>query len=742
MSSPAQSPLPLDLPSEEYAMSLDSDSEGFVSRDNMDVEVQDRCLSGMVLPSLSRIADNLTSAKVSDAEPPEEESMSEEDSMSEDNYTDSDADENNPASRLQPSLGGIPVTDTQNPSPVYYSNPPSSDMRSSNASSPASSKLELSDLKPELLNLEAELSDVEAVPEPLLKRLFGHLLDDPRWPNICGVDKTVEASLNDWIALYLHIQSDPYPYKLFSFTYDPEKHTIHMSSASEIHQVYVQAADEIACETTQAGVVTMAQFEPMVMVNNAYALKGPTPDSDDPRWGTTFAMSVSRKEDEKKKNREATALAREEAKAADKAAKATGESKKGKKSSESAKGKRKRQDAQPDGRATDTEPDDSHAAADHAGSSGASGSKSSAVVPSSPQRSRAKAKSSQPVAPPQQPLNHIPDNAICVSFPSLVIPKLVVALGEIGKSEDATSMTFSMIEYMKADHRDNQYPLIVFVKIEEEKVYGSPKYQDYLRSLRSDEVRLDEKDWAQSWIDIYNKLYNTPDPAITIVCDENLGAPGENWLTPTYRINNHIFMHRHRSWLLCADLNMPEDRLLVEELGALGGVTTADWEMKKIAIPVFASKPGPEHVKLDAYNTFSKRWDVRMQNTTERVFNGCVRAIQKASAADQDQFMSKYQISLDDLIHFATRIEQAEQGEKPPGRPSLDDAMGKMRKMGKFGAPETAQGRFRTFVYDLASKHGLEAPRGKNPRGPLPITGRETLSNVAELGLTRLETEL
>ncbi|KAH9833478.1 uncharacterized protein C8Q71DRAFT_185424 [Rhodofomes roseus] len=171
MSSPAQSPLPLDLPSEEYAMSLDSDSEGFVSRDNMDVEVQDRCLS------------------VSDAEPPEEESMSEEDSMSEDNYTDSDADENNPASRLQPSLGGIPVTDTQNPSPVYYSNPPSSDMCSSNASSPASSKLELSDLKPELLNLEAELSDVEAVPEPLLKRLFGHLLDDPRWPNICGVDK-------------------------------------------------------------------------------------------------------------------------------------------------------------------------------------------------------------------------------------------------------------------------------------------------------------------------------------------------------------------------------------------------------------------------------------------------------------------------------------------------------------------------------------------------------------------------
>ncbi|TFY50131.1 hypothetical protein EVJ58_g11171, partial [Rhodofomes roseus] len=150
--------------------------------------------------------------------------------------------------------------------------------------------------------------------------------------------------------------------------------------------------------------------------------------------------------------------------------------------------------------------------------------------------------------------------------------------------------------------------------------------------------------------------------------------------------------------------------------------------------PVFASKPGPEHVKLGAYNTFSKRWDARMQNTTDRVFQWCVSAFFKANDAGPDQFLDEYDISADDLTRFATRIEQAEQGEKPPGRPSLDDAMDQMRQAGKFGAPETAEGRLKNFVYDLASKYELEAPRGKNPQGPLPVPGSETLSHVSNAG--------
>ncbi|TFY53838.1 hypothetical protein EVJ58_g9219 [Rhodofomes roseus] len=78
--------------------------------------------------------------------------------------------------------GAIVVTDHRDPSPVYFSHPPSSESggtHSANVSSPASSELELPDIA------------VEINP---LHHIFGHLLDDPRWPYIPAVDKRALAA--------------------------------------------------------------------------------------------------------------------------------------------------------------------------------------------------------------------------------------------------------------------------------------------------------------------------------------------------------------------------------------------------------------------------------------------------------------------------------------------------------------------------------------------------------------------
>ncbi|TFY63524.1 hypothetical protein EVJ58_g3185 [Rhodofomes roseus] len=643
MSSPAQSPLPLDLPSEEYAMSLDSDSEGFVSRDNMDVEVQDRCLSGMVLPSLSRIADNLTSAKVSDAEPPEEESMSEEDSMSEDNvsaagspmashidlkdfkYTDSDADENNPASQLQ-SLGGIPVTDTQEFPPVYNvedGSTGSSLSPNSNFSSCVSSELELPDI---------------AVNINPLQHIFGHLLDDPRWPYIPALDKTVKATLEDWITLCHCIRRDLYTFRLWSFTYDLQKQTIHMSSPTPLHNFLVSNLNQVLWAAAKAGLIKVGTWTPLVFVMNpAQDWKGPI--------GSPSVVDGPSVVDDHDPHANADPLA-------------------------------------------DIDP---HADADpRAESSGASGAKSSALV-----------------QVPLFPLSHVPDAMITLIFPSGSTVNIVTT--EIARHEKADHHSFCLVEYMRAPVTNpwGIRPLLVFVKVDEQKKYSAPKYSDYVKKCAKESVAANtEKEWAQGWIKTYNKICRHE---MRFDKGDNPGPTRDQqpWLSPQYLIDGHIFIHRQRAWLTCSDLSVPAHVEELEQLSRSDAARTpASWE--KIGLGMAIQDSYDSEKTASRRNLFEIRWSAALQSLSQRVFNVCSTALISAIKDGPSAFMAKYGIRTEE---FDDVLEQSKQGPDVMGEEVLlNKVLEELRQTVRMGSIPTATARLKNFAYELAFLHALGPP--------------------------------
>ncbi|TFY51510.1 hypothetical protein EVJ58_g10527 [Rhodofomes roseus] len=631
--------------------------------------------------------------------------------------------------------GAIVVTDHRDPSPVYFSHPPSSESggtHSANVSSPASSELELPDIA------------VEINP---LHHIFGHLLDDPRWPYIPAVDKTVEATLEDWITLCHCIRRDPYTFRLWSFTYDLQKQTIHMSSPLPLHQFLINSLNQVLWAAVMVGLIKVRTWTPTVVVNTAQSLKGPIPDAKDGYWGRPEGRATSSAAAKKEKNLAARSMTPEQralaaaeaarlkadeavAKAKAKAEKAKAKQPKGKAEKAKAKQpkgkaekakaredekaqeqldsrskKNKRKDRQEVARKRKRSEDplsgvdgpsdvggpsavddhDPHADADpladvdpHADadprteSSGASGAKSSA-----------------PVQVPSFPLSHIPDTIISIVFPSGSTVNLVT--NEIAKAEKPDHLSFRLVEYMRAP--------------QEEKKYEAPKYSDYVKKCAKESVATKtEKEWAQGWIETCKKVC-LQERLFDMGDDPGPTRDQQPWLTLQHLIDGHIFIHRQRAWLTCSDLSVPKH---VEELEQLSRSNTArtpaTWEEKGLGIAIQDSYDSKE--TASRRDVFEIRWSAALQNLSRRVFDVCSKALTGQFLANRRAFCTQYGISREEFKDIGDRSKR---GLDVPAS-SLNEVLEDLSRTVRVGSTPTATARLKNFAYDLAFLHKLDPP--------------------------------
>ncbi|KAH9917783.1 uncharacterized protein B0H18DRAFT_1123398 [Fomitopsis serialis] len=123
-------------------------------------------------------------------------------------------------------------------------------------------------------------TDIE---HPVIKKVFGDLVEDPLWPHLHDVQETVQLEPSDWDKLVELVHEHKDVYELFSFHYNHNSHILTMSTPTNVHEhVSNLFGDLLAVCYGGPCVLNMPGFKGVLTADTKRKFVGPLPTPDDP----------------------------------------------------------------------------------------------------------------------------------------------------------------------------------------------------------------------------------------------------------------------------------------------------------------------------------------------------------------------------------------------------------------------------------------------------------------------------